>query len=623
MVKSFALLFACTFFICLFIFLMQFLWRKVDEIVGKGLSFDILGKFFYESSLMLIPQALPLAILLAALITFGNFGERLELLAMKAAGIPLLRVMAPLVVVVVILSGISFYFQNVTGPEANVRLYTLLFSVKQKSPELEIPEGVFYDEIEGYNLYVKHKNRKTGMLYDVIIYNFSDGFENAHILVADSGRLESTADSRHLYLHLYSGEQFENLKSQEFDKRNVPYRRESFREKHILIEFDSGFSMMDGSFLNKQAASKNMIELSHSADSLSQRMDSVGRSYFNNAVASVYPRIHLSASDSAQLDKKGKATHVDIDSLFRISTRQLQQRWIKWELTRVESQRSDYRFKEQIVYDNNKNINRHWLEWWKKITLSLSCIVFFFIGAPLGAIIRKGGLGMPVIISVFTFIVYYIFDTSGSKMAREGEWFVWFGGWGSTFVLAPIAMFFTYKANNDSMVFNVDAYKETTRLLLGLRTARHISKKEVIIEDPDYVAVDADLATLSADCKKCAHARNFDKIPNYIHIFTMNKSDEEVMHLRDRLEKIIEELGNSRDKQVLNLLNQYPVPAVNAHKSPFSKMWLNLIVGGVLPAGLFFYFRVWRFSRRLDRDLKTIIRVNGEMREVIEKKFLS
>ena len=244
------MLFAGTFFICLFIFMMQFLWRYVDELVGKGLEMHVMAQFFFYSGLTLIPLSLPLAILLAALMVFGNFGERYELLSMKAAGIPLLRIMAPLILFCTMLAGISFYFQNVIAPKAQQQLWTLLVSMKQTSPELDIPEGVFYTEIDGYNIYVKSKDRETGIMKEVLIYSFADGFENARIIFASEGKMEMTSDKKHLQLHLYNGEQFENLKSQSISSQNVPYRRETFREKHLIIEFDGGFEMIDGSYLS-------------------------------------------------------------------------------------------------------------------------------------------------------------------------------------------------------------------------------------------------------------------------------------------------------------------------------------------------------------------------------------
>ena len=310
-----------TFFICLFIFMMQFLWKYVDEMVGKGLEMNVLAQFFFYSALTLVPASLPLAILLAALITFGNFGERFELLAMKAAGISLLKIMRPLIFFISLICCVSFYFQNVIGPKAQTKLWTLLVSMKQKSPEVDIPEGVFYDEIDGYNLYVKHKNRETGMLYDVLIYNFEKGFENAQIIKSDSGRLEMTADKQHLYLHLYSGEQFENLKSQNMNQKNVPYRRETFVEKHAIIEFNSDFNMVDAGFMSNQSSSKDMSMLQADIDSMKVQNDSIGRTYYKEAMASTYKATvnTLSKDDTLKIESAHLGSY-NVDSLFNVAT---------------------------------------------------------------------------------------------------------------------------------------------------------------------------------------------------------------------------------------------------------------------------------------------------------------
>ena len=212
--KTFLPLFAMTFFIVLFIVLMQFLWKYIDDLVGKGLSFGVLGELFFYAAVSMVPMALPLAILLASLMTFGNLGEKFELTAMKASGISLIRVMAPLIVTVGTIAVGAFFFQNDILPKAQVKMWTLLFSMRQKSPELEIPEEVFYDQIPGYNLYVKHKNRDTGMLYDVMIYDVSRGGDNATVITSDSARLALTPDMKYLYLRLWQGEQFENLRDQ-------------------------------------------------------------------------------------------------------------------------------------------------------------------------------------------------------------------------------------------------------------------------------------------------------------------------------------------------------------------------------------------------------------------------
>ena len=272
--------------------------------VGKGLEINVLAQFFFLSALTLIPLSLPLAILLAALMTFGNFGERYELLSMKAAGIPLFRIIRPVVLFCMFLGVMSFFFQNVIGPKAQKELWTLLVSMKQKSPEVDIPEGVFYSDIEGYNIYVKKKDRDTGILKDILIYNFSDGFENAHIIWAEEGKLELTADKKHLYLHLYNGEQFENLKSQSVISRNVPYRRETFKEKHTLIAFDTNFEMVDGNFLNQRSDIKNMNEISLAIDSLNMYADSVGRAMYSDAMKTTYRKPVLSKTDSTKMEKE-------------------------------------------------------------------------------------------------------------------------------------------------------------------------------------------------------------------------------------------------------------------------------------------------------------------------------
>lgn len=624
--KSFGIMFVGTFFICLFIFIMQFLWLYVDDLVGKGIPMDALMKFFYLTALTLVPKALPMAILLAALITFGNFGERVELTAMKAAGIPLIRVMSPLIGFSILLGCISFYFQNVTIPHANLQLQTLLISMKQKSPELEIPEGAFYDGIENYNLYVKKKDTNTGMLYGVVIYNMSNGFENATILKADSGRLETTADKQHLKFILYHGEQFENLKDGQINSKNIPYRREQFGEKTMLIEFSNDFDVMDGSFLSNNAMNKDMVRLSRDIDSLSAVQDSIGRAYFAQLRNNSYASYKLSKSDTTKLQQhieKEQTTRINIDSLFHSSTREQRKEWLKSEETRINNLKNETSLKTRTVFNADKNIRRHMTEWFAKITMSLSCLVFFLIGAPLGAIIRKGGLGMPVIASVFTFIVYYILDTSGTKLAREGEIPVWWGSWMSTAVLAPLGLFLTYQANKDSGVFNVDIYKNAFRWLLGLRSKRHLVMKEVIIDDPDYAAIREQLTELTAACKEYNRSLLRGFFPHYLRMFTAeNNRDRALLKMNALLGNIVEQLGNSRSHEVLKALNTYPVLSVGAHAAPLPRKWMNMTAGILIPIGLLFYARACFFRHRLKGDLKQIVKTNKEIQNIIYERKL-
>lgn len=618
--KSFCTLFMGTFFICLFIFMMQFLWRYVDELIGKGLEMTVMAQFFFYSALTLVPVSLPLAILLAALITFGNFGERFELLAMKAAGISLLKIMRPLIVFIAFICCLSFYFQNVIGPKAQADLGTLLISMKQKAPELDIPEGVFYDEIEGYNLYVKHKNRNTGMLYDVLIYNFEKGFENAQIIKADSGRLEMTADKKHLYLHLYDGEQFENLKSQNMNQRNVPYRREAFREKHAIIEFDSDFNMVDAGIMSSYSSSKNMRKLQTDIDSMRLRNDSVGRAYYREAMEGMYKITgSITREDTLKIEKAHLGEY-NADSIFNMATLVQKQKIVSAAVGRAEGAGSDWSFKSNDISATEYSLRRHMTSWHEKLTLSLACLIFFFIGAPLGGIIRKGGLGMPVVVSVLIFIVYYIINNTGYKMARDGKWIVWMGMWTSTAILAPLGAFLTYKSNNDSVVLNTDAYINWFKKIVGIRNVRHLFRKEVIIHDPDYVRIPGDLRALSVDCREYAEKKALKSAPNYFKLWMSGNRDEVMENINERLENLIDEMSNTKSIALLTALNNYPIIPVHAHVRPFRSYWLNWICGALFPIGLFFYFRIWIFRIRLNKDMDRIVRTNEDIIGIIENK---
>ena len=650
--KSFCLLFMGTFFICLFIFMMQFLWKYVDEMVGKGLEMSVLGQFFFYSALTLVPVSLPLAVLLAALITFGNFGERFELLAMKSAGIPLIQIMRPLIILMTGVCLVSFVFQDVIGPKAETKLWTLLLSMKQKSPELDIPEGVFYDEIEGYNLYVKHKDRRTGMLYDVLIYNMENGFDNAQTIKSDSGRLEMTADKQHLLLHLYDGEQFENLRSQNVDRNNIPYRREVFKEKHVIIEFDSDFNMVDEGVMSSRWNSKNMVQLMADVDSMEVHNDSLGRTYYDEAMAGVYRATPvLSKADSLQLVRagtddaglntdslydaateaqreamvaraidEGKRTSLaNVDSLLRASTLADRQKVMTNAVKKAEETGNKWRFNGAEVTQTDSNIRRHVMAWHEKLTLSLACMIFFFIGAPLGGIIRKGGLGMPVVVSVVIFIFYYIINNTGFKMARDGNWIPWVGMWTSTAVLAPLGAFLTYKSNNDSVVLNADAYLQALKALAGIRPVRQFTRKEVIIRDPDYARLPDDLSRLSADCRAYAERHRLQRPPSYTALWFRDEDEEEIDGLNDRLEEVVEELSNASSMAILMALNHYPILSVAPLKRPVRGRWAARACGIALPVGLFFWGRIWAFRRRLGRDLEHICRTNEDMIILIQR----
>ncbi len=616
--KAYSLLFVGTFFICLFIFMMQLTWRYVDTLIGKGLTLDVLASFFYYTGLTLIPMSLPLAILLASLITFGNFGERFELLAMKAAGIPLIRILQPLIGFNILLSIGSFYFQNVTGPDAQKNFYALMYSMKQKSPELEIPEGIFYSEIPGFNIFVEKKDPQTGMLYGVMIYSTTDGYQDAQIVLADSAEIHSTADEKHLQLTMYAGERFRNMQAQGnmMAKSNVPYMRETFIEETDLITFDNDFNMMDAGMFSSNAQTKNMLEINHGLDSLSHRSDSTGRALYAYMKNSTYRRmVNIKTKDSIAISEQS----VKFDTLYSQLTASQRQSVMRTALQKSKTANSEYEFRSLISKDIDQSTRGHWMEWHKKFTLSLACLFFFFIGAPLGAIIRKGGLGVPVVVSVMIFIFYYIVNVSGEKMAKTGEWTPWFGEWLSSMVLFPIGIFLTYKANKDSAVFNIEAYTTIIRKLLGLRISRNIARKEVIIHDPDYPVVKTDFTRLVEDWTEYAKKTRLWLPPNYIRIFFYNIDDQEVINLSERQENLISILANSRDAAILDALNKLPIVSTHAHTRPFHNYRWNMVLGIIFPLGTFFYFRIWRYRLRLYKDIQQIKKYGTFITERIEK----
>ena len=612
--KQFGLLFLAAFVICQFVLMMQFLWRYVDELIGKGLSMEILAQFFWYMGIMLMPQAFPLAILLSSLIAFGNLGESSELTAIKAAGISLMQAMRSLIVITITIACISFYFQEVIGPRAFISFQHLLLSMKQTNPEVEIPEGIFYDGIPNSNLYVQKKDLERGVLYGIMIYRMNGGYEDAAVILADSGRIQTTAEKKHLLLTLYSGEWFENMRQSSINvNANVPYRRETFATKKILLDFDSGFNMSEIGGISADARSKGLSRIIHDLDSIREYNDSVGHQNYREAKLFTFSRPDLSREDSTKVATETAGRSEMFDSLYQKLTAEQKQRIITQASNDVQMTITNMEYKAEWAYWLNREERMHLMEAINKFTLSLSCIIFFFIGAPLGAIIRKGGLGVPVIISVIVFIVFYILDNTGMRMARIDEWTVWFGKLLGTAVLSPIAIFFTYKANKDSTVFNIDIYRNILMRMLGLRTKRSIMRKEVIIDDPQYQADSDQLAVISEQVSRYMEVHNLLRWPSPIEVFFRAGDDQEIEHINERLEATIEDLSYSRDKRIIILLNRYPVIASNAHTRPFQRKWLNVLTGIFLPTGVFFYVRMIRFRFRLYKDLQHVLRTNGKL----------
>jgi len=455
--KRFFTLFVMTFLIVIFILLMQFLWKHFADLVGKGIGWDVLGEFFMYAVTTLVPLALPLALLLASLMTFGNLGENFELTAMKSAGISLFRIIRPLIIFIVFVVIGAFYFSNNVLPVTQKNMYTLLFSIKNKSPELEIPVGEFYSGINGVNLYVRSKDKQV--LKDLMIYDFSNGFNNAAVLVADSGKIQITGDKKYLLLTLHHGESFENLNKQKImHTNNIPYRRESFAHKELLFDFDSDFNRYDQSLMQDQHVSKNIKELSQSIDSVKKIIVERSKIQVDEILQTKYFRGQYGDVVSFDVGDSVDVASFNPDSAFLKLENSEMERAADGAVSRAQSMLDQVQYNKILLGEPLMYLNRHSSEWHRKFALSFACLIFFFIGAPLGAIIRKGGFGFPVVVSVLMFVIYYIIDLTGYKMAREGIWEAYQGMWLSSAILLPVGIFLTYKAAVDASLFNRELY---------------------------------------------------------------------------------------------------------------------------------------------------------------------
>lgn len=608
--KQFGLLFVGTFFICQFVLMMQFLWRYIDDLIGKGLSMEILAQFFWYMGLMLVPQSLPLAILLSALISFGNLGETSELTAIKAAGISLLQSFRSLIVISVFISLASFYFQNNIGPSANMKMAQLLISMRDKSPETQIPVGVFYDGIPNSNIYVQKKDNETGKLYGIMIYRMTGSYEDQAIILADSAMIQSTADKKHMLMTLWSGEWFENMQSQALaDAASVPYRRESFIMKRIVIKQDNDFNLTDASLLSNNARGKSLQQITHTIDSIDLKYDSIGKASYKEMRYVYMPLTNIRQQKIKDFKaKKGDdKTNFDVLESYNKLTPADKQQALATAQNTVARQISELEYRSMITQDGDTLIRFHKIEAYNKFTTAFSCLLFFFIGASLGAIIRKGGLGIPIIVSVLVFITYYILDNSGYRMAREGIWSVWFGKLLSTLVLTPLAVFVTYKAHNDSMVFNLDLYRNFFIKLFGLHLKRHISMKEVVIYEPHYSEDREKLSNIQSLLTNYRERKKLQHFPNPLKVFFQYNVDHEIEDICEQLEKVVEDLANTKDAQLISMLNKLPILSTKAHTRPFEKKWLNTLCAIIVPLGFVLYVRMWRFRLRLWKDSKSII----------------
>ena len=628
MLSRFLPRFLMTFCICLFIVIMQFLWRYIDELVGKGLSIDVIAELFFYAALSMVPLALPLSILLAALMTFGDLGEHIELTALKSSGISLTTIMKPLAILMALVAVGAFFFQNNVLPQSQVKMWTLLFSMRQTSPTLDIPEGAVYSQIPGYNIYVKRNDKEHDMLYGLLIYDVSSSSMYPRIVAADSGRLSMTEDKQHLVLTMYKGSWYEEMRNQGGinGMSGELYRRETFHDKEILIPYDANFTRMDDETMRSQYVGKNITELRQTIDSVRLRVDSAA----NLAYARLRTQPVCEVPSQRYVHKDGKSVMepvkdvsmdkpIDLDKLIKELPSPQQEEILSQAITKTTTAMQDLQFQGYTISDDNYVIRRHQIELMKKFTLSLACLIFFFIGAPLGAIIRKGGFGMPIVISVILFIIYYIIDNMGYKLARDGRWEVWHGMWLSSAVLAPLGIFLTRKAVNDSAVFNPDAWLNFLRRFTGLHQTRKLSAKEVIINE--VVSSEA-LERISALKESCQQF--LDRYPGrqrFIDYWQQGYDKAAIKALAEQVDSVVDYLSNSREQMILNKAMDYPVIRQLLTYQPVGNKNVGTALALLLPMSLPLWLIGLRHHKNLKRDIRQTIKTSEQLVAIFNGEY--
>lgn len=458
-----------TFFIVMFVLMMNIVWRYIDELVGKGLSAGIIIELMTYFMANMLPLGLPLAVLLAAIMTMGNLGENYELLAMKSAGMSLVRITKPLIILIGLVSIGSFFIGNNLVPYANKKVYSILYDIRQQNQNLEFQDGLFFNGIDNMSIRVEHQDPKTHLLTNVLIYDNRDVNGNMNTIVADSGYIRLSDDKRFLLVTLYNGEMYEQTRatsnSRWYTKSSLRHHIFDHQEQVIPME---GFAMGrtdENQFSNSQT--KNVSQLQADIDSLEVLVNSAtNRSYEPLLKERIFVHDHsvLNLPDSLRTDRTGFRDKVLLDSIEGLSMRDRERVWDQARAN-AKNSRNLFSIDESSAKESLNQLYRSQVEWHKKLSLPVSIMIFFLIGAPLGAIIRKGGLGLPVVVSVIFFVIYYIISLSGEKAAKEGNWDAIYGMWISTFVLTPIAIYLTYKATNDSTLLDTDWYAGRWKML--------------------------------------------------------------------------------------------------------------------------------------------------------------
>lgn len=617
MLRQFIGPFIVVFIVVVFTLLMQFLWKYIDDLVGKGLDLSVIGELLLYTSANLTIMAFPLAVLLASIFTLGNMGENYELIALKAAGISLQRIVFPLIILSCLIGACAFLFANNVTPVTNLKMRTLIYDIQQQRPELQIREGIFYNGIEGYSIRIGRKNYKTNQLYDIMIYNHTEKLGNKSVILADSGFMVVTADKRFLELTLFHGHSYEDrIDRKTINRKNQTYPfQHNFFDKYILrMELPNfGLERSDEQIFKQSYQMMNLSQLEHMLDSLAVIIDAQEQQ-FKKMVKPAYESPHM---EKLTVDTTLR-TRVpeNIREAFDPLEKSKKQSIIQAAVGNVRSQKDQVIGLTYELDDKNKRAWKYEIEWHRKFTMSLGCIIFFFIGAPLGAIIRKGGLGTPIIIAVLFFVVYYVISMIGEKSAREGAMTPFEGMWMATFIVLPIGIFLTYQATRDSSIFNQEVYlnylkKGLLFIFATYRKPRPDIEMKATETDLMPEKMIARLDELSERIKSYTEG-NFRKFQRFIPIWYKEKDPElaGIASLYDQAKAVIRQ---SDIELIRETVEEYPKAGLYNYKIKRKYKWEPVVAAIIFPVWLYLYLKVVIQKNTLRNELKNIMSANKNL----------
>jgi lipopolysaccharide export system permease protein len=619
---------------------MQFLWRYIDELVGKGLGFNVIGELLMYSAASLVPLALPLSILMSSLMTFGNMGEFCELTALKSSGVSLQRIMFPLIVVVIFISIAAFFFSNNVLPFTNLKMRSLLYDVRQQRPDIQINPGEFYSGVENYSIRVNRRDPETNRLYDIKIYDHTARRGNNSVILADSGYMIMTADKRNLIITLWSGESYTELENDRRRRnKTYPHRHDKFKEQRLIIKLTGfGLQRTDENLFRSNYQMMNLAQLKNAQDSLREELEFRDNQFYRTLMVQNYYKLRRSyrrrnparISGTRQENPRNQEINYpdkfNPDSVFNTLSLTQKRRIVNSAMSYARSSRSYIENTAQNLKYKNRHLRKHEIEWHRKFTLSFACLVFLFIGAPLGAIIRKGGIGMPTVISTLMFIVYYVLSLMGEKFVRGSVLNAFEGMWMSSFILLAVGGFLTYKATTDSAILNVDTYMGFFRRALGVDRLKMLDVKSFLtgkfgFTDIKMKKLRVSLCSLQDAARNCREdAGNNLKINNNLISYLKQETSDKLTEFEKLYNNIIDTIITSNWFKVIyiqNKINEFPVIDFTRINFSLSKIYIT-ITFIIFPVGIFNIIRYWIYLFKFRNRLNTVINVSQSIIDIFD-----